>query len=177
MNWRTLRSRITGGTRAETTVTPGRVHHQRHADASVPIPLSQDHITTWLTAHDLPYFIDSDGTAGAIHTARIFTFALIGQHKEVLHIRGRWNRHATIERAEQIRALCNDWNTTKIWPKAYHRVRDDGIIEVYGESNMDFEHGATYDQVGTTLACAIQTTTQFFDELDRHIPDPALHRP
>ncbi|WP_035833560.1 YbjN domain-containing protein [Jonesia quinghaiensis] len=180
IDWRTLRSRITHSARREITRRlPNESHRAGVTDPTqpeIPTPLSRDRIVEWLTQQNMPHFIDSDGDVGAIQDSRIFYMLTFGQSNEVLQVRGRWNRQATIERAEQIRVFCNDWNTTKIWPKAYYRVRDDGIVQVYGEVTHDFEHGATAAQLGTTIACGLHTTAQLFDELDRYIPDTAMAR-
>jgi len=45
------------------------------------------------------------------------------------------------------------------------------------ESSHDLEQGVTDAQLDRLLACAIGTTTLFFDEVDRLYPDPAASAP
>ena len=96
---------------------------------------------------------------------------------EILQVRGQWNREITIERIEEVLDFCNDWNTDRIWPKAYFRVRDNGMIQVYAEVSVDLEHGATDEQLDRLLACGLSTSAMLFDTLDGLYPDPATVAP
>ena len=88
-------------------------------------------------------------------------------------MRGQWHREVAIERLEEVLDVCNEWNADRIWPKAYVRVRDNGLVHVVSEVATDLEHGATDAQLSQMLFCGLSTGSMFFDALDERYPDPA----
>ncbi|MBI9115497.1 YbjN domain-containing protein [Sanguibacter suaedae] len=147
------------------------------ATPQAPSPLSTARLVRWITDYGFSYFIDSDGDVGGLWHSRPFYFLLFGSDREILQVRGQWNREITIDRVEEVLEFCNDWNTERIWPKAYFRVRDDGMIQVYGEVAVDFENGADDDQLDQVLSCGLSTGAMLFDALDELYPDPAKVAP
>ncbi|PFG33495.1 YbjN domain-containing protein [Sanguibacter antarcticus] len=142
-----------------------------------PSPLSTARIVEWIKDYGYSYFIDSDGDVGGLWHSRLFYFLLFGPDREILQVRGQWNREITIDRVEEVLEFCNEWNTERIWPKAYFRVRDNGMIQVYGEVAVDLEHGASDDQLDQVLACGLSTGAMLFDALDELYRDPAQVAP
>jgi Putative bacterial sensory transduction regulator len=138
----------------------------------VPYPLSGQRILRWFDANDFGYFVDSDGDLGGIWRGRLFYFFLFGENSEILQCRGQWNRNVAIERLEELLDFCNEWNAERIWPKAYARVRDNGIVHIISEVATDLEHGATDEQLSQLLFCGLSTGTMLFDSLDELYPDP-----
>ncbi|MEP7765263.1 YbjN domain-containing protein [Sanguibacter sp. 25GB23B1] len=143
------------------------------AGSTSPSPLSTARIVDWIKDYGYSYFIDSDGDVGGLWHSRLFYFLLFGPEREILQVRGQWNREITIDRVEEVLEFCNEWNTDRIWPKAYFRVRDNGMIQVYGEVAVDLEHGASDDQLDQVLACGLSTGAMLFDALDEMYRDPA----
>lgn len=146
---------------------------QPEAGDASPSPLSTARIVDWIKEYGYSYFIDSDGDVGGLWHSRLFYFLLFGPEREILQVRGQWNREITIDRVEEVLEFCNEWNTDRIWPKAYFRVRDNGMIQVYGEVAVDLEHGASDDQLDQVLACGLSTGAMLFDALDEMYRDPA----
>ncbi len=142
-----------------------------------PAPLSLARVVEWTADCGYAYFIDSDGDLGGLWRGRLFYFLLFGAQDEILQVRGQWNRDLTIERLEEILEFCNEWNTDRIWPKTYTRVRDNGMIQVFTEVTVDLEHGVTDDQLDQMLQCGLSTGSMFFDALDEFYPDPARQAP
>lgn len=140
-------------------------------------PVTRARVIEWITDYGYSYFVDSDGDVGGLWHSRLFYFLLFGAQTEILQVRGQWNREITIERIEEVLDFCNDWNTDRIWPKAYFRVRDNGMIQVYAEVSVDLEHGATDEQLDRLLACGLSTSAMLFDTLDGLYPDPATVAP
>jgi hypothetical protein len=140
-------------------------------------PLTIDRIIQWTTDSRYTYFVDSDGDVGGMWHGRLFYFLLFGVNKEILQVRGQWNREIAIERLEEILEICNEWNADRIWPKAYTRVRDNGMIQVFTEVTVDLEYGVTDDQLDQMLQCGLSTGSMFFDALDERYPDPARQAP
>ncbi|MBF0723264.1 YbjN domain-containing protein [Sanguibacter inulinus] len=140
-------------------------------------PVTRARVIEWISDYGYSYFIDSDGDVGGLWHSRLFYFLIFGSRSEILQVRGQWNREISIERIEEVLDLCNEWNTDRIWPKAYFRVRDNGMIQVYAEMSVDLEHGATDEQLDRLLSCGLSTAAMLFDSLDAHYPDPAKAAP
>lgn len=145
--------------------------------ASFPTPLSAARLAQVLRADGAYVGVDQDGDCLGIFHMRLFLFVLYGEEPTLLQIRGTWNREASIERLDEILDLVNDWNTDRIWPKAYARVRDDGAVTVNAEVSVNFAAGATDAQIGQVLRCGIASGTSFFDALDARYPDPVAQSP
>ena len=143
----------------------------------VPYPLTSSRIVRWFEANDFSYFVDNDGDLGGIWRGRLFYFFLFGDDSEILQTRGQWNREVSIERLEEILDHCNEWNAERIWPKAYARVRDNGMVHVVTEVATDLEPGVTEDQLSQLLFCGLSTGSMFFDSLDELYPDPVGSAP
>lgn len=143
----------------------------------VPTPLTTQRLTRWFARHGYTYFVDVDGDVGGVWRGRLFYFFLFGEREEILQVRGQWNREFAIERLTEVLEVCNEWNAEKIWPKAYVRVRDDGMVHATCEVATDLEHGVTDEQLGQLLHCGLSTASHFFDTLDQLYPDPAAAAP
>jgi hypothetical protein len=143
----------------------------------VPSPLTRERLKAWFTRHGYTYFVDDDGDVGGLWRGRLFYFFLFGDHSEILQVRGQWNREFAIERLTQVLEICNEWNAEKIWPKAYVRVRDDGMVHATCEVATDLEQGVTDAQLGQLLHCGLSAASIFFDTLDELYPDPAAAAP
>ena len=142
-----------------------------------PAPVDRARVVDWLLANGFSYFVDSEGDVGGLWQGRLFYFLLFGEHEEIVQVRGQLNRDVTIERLEEVLELCNEWNADRIWPKAYTRVRDNGLVQVYTEVTVDLEFGANDDQLGDVLQCGLSTASVFFDSLDETYPDPLRSAP
>lgn len=150
---------------------------QASVPAHLPTPLSADRLRTWFATHGYACFTDADGDVGGLWRGRLFYFFLFGDRREILQVRGQWNREFAIERLPELLELCNEWNADRVWPKAYLRVRDDGMVHAICEVATDLEHGATDDQLGQLLHCGLTSASVFFDGLDDLYPDPASAAP
>ena len=147
------------------------------ADDDTLRPLTAARLRGWFTRHGYTYFVDDDGDVGGLWRGRLFYFFLFGVHQEILQVRGQWNREFAIERLTELLDVCNEWNAEKIWPKAYLRVRDDGMVHATCEVATDLELGVTDAQLGQLLHCGLSTSSVFFDMLDELYPDPAALAP
>ena len=146
-------------------------------DADVPTQLTIARIIAWFEKNQFSYFLDNDGDLGGLWRGRLFYFFLFGEDSEILQIRGQWNREVAIERLDVVLEACNEWNADRIWPKAYARVRDNGMVHVIAEVATDLEHGVTDAQVGQLLHCGLSTSNMLFDAIDELFPDPAAVAP
>ena len=146
-------------------------------DGGVPAPLSVARIVGWFESNQFSYFLDSDGDLGGLWRGRLFYFFLFGENSEILQVRGQWNREVAIERLGEVLEACNEWNADRIWPKAYVRVRDNGMVHVISEVATDLEHGVTDAQLSQLLHCGLSTGNMLFDTIDELYPDPATVAP
>lgn len=146
-------------------------------DGGVPAPLSVARIVGWFESNQFSYFLDSDGDLGGLWRGRLFYFFLFGENSEILQVRGQWNREIAIERLGEVLEACNEWNADRIWPKAYVRVRDNGMVHVISEVATDLEHGVTDAQLSQLLHCGLSTGNMLFDTIDELYPDPATVAP
>lgn len=142
-----------------------------------PTPLAPERIRGWLTDNEFHYFTDDDGDIGGLWKGRLFFFFLLGEQQEILQVRGQWHRDIALERLPEVLEACEEWNAERIWPKAYARVRDNGMVNVVAETSTDLEHGATDDQLAQLLQCGLSSANSFFDSIDEMYPDPAAVAP
>jgi len=94
------------------------------AAATVPRPVDVDRIHECVKRLGLRYFIDDEGDIGI--PWRYVTVHAIFQDTRAVQMRGIWHRIADTEHLAQLRALVEDWNTTRIGPKAYLTVAHGG---------------------------------------------------
>ena len=143
----------------------------------VPTPLTVARIVEWFEENGFSYFIDNDGGLGGLWRGRLFYFFMFGERSEILQVRGQWNREVSIDRLEEVLEACNEWNADRIWPKAYVRVRDNGMVHIIAEVATDLEHGVTDAQLAQLLHCGLSTGSMLFDAIDELYPDPAAAAP
>ena len=58
------------------------------------------------------------------------------QDGQVLQVRGRWSRQASIDHLSEILAFSDRWNRERSAPKVYVRVHDDGRVHVLTEVSV-----------------------------------------
>jgi len=145
--------------------------------ALFPTPLTSARVAQILRADGAHFGVDDDGDCLGFWQRRMFLFVLYGETPTFLQIRGTWSREASIERLDEILDLVNDWNTDRIWPKAYARVRDDGTVSVSAEVAVDLEKGANDAQIRQIIRCGLASGSAFFDALDERYPDPVAQSP
>ena len=143
----------------------------------VPTPLTVARIVEWFESNQFNYFLDNDGDLGGLWRGRLFYFFLFGDDSEILQVRGQWNREVAIERLADVLEACNEWNADRIWPKAYVRVRDNGMVHIISEVATDLEQGVTDAQLSQLLHCGLSTGNMLFDAIDELYPDPATAAP
>jgi hypothetical protein len=133
-------------------------------------PLTRDRIEAALKSRSWNYQIDSDGDIGGIWDNNVFYFFQYGEQKEILQIRGRWNQALPIELRPQALLAIDEWHLTKIWPKGYTRVDDQGRLWVHSEHSVDWEHGVTDEQLILTIQCGITTSLSMYRFLAEKFP-------
>jgi len=126
-----------------------------------PAPLSAQRIGDDLARRGYRFRMDDDGDVTGTWDGNRFWFLLLGSNDEILQVRGRWAGSIPPRARLSVLQAVNDWNRERVWPKVYTREEDNGLA-LYTEVSVDFEHGATDDQLAATVSCGLVTATQFF---------------
>ena len=111
----------------------------------------------------LKHSIDDDGDLVVRWEKCSVFFFFYGERHEILQARLYLNRRFDVDSRGALALLLDEWNRTKLFPKAYTVLPDDGRVGICAEQCFDFEAGAT------------RRAAQVHDRvLDRHAA--ALHR-
>ncbi len=137
---------------------------QRQPESVTP-PISQERIKEVFDRRKWQYYVDNEGDLGGMWDDDNFHFMLRGADKEILIISGRWHNSLTIDKLDQVREFIVQWHRSKLWPKCYHRIDDEGRVRIFTEVSIDYEHGATSEQLEQHISCALGTSGSFFREL------------
>ena len=128
-------------------------------------PVTQERLVQLFKDKGWHYFIDSDGDLGGTWDDDTFYFMLRGENKEILHIQSMWHLSLPMDKLDQVRRFIVEWHRSKLWPKVYHRINDEGVIRIFCENSVDWEHGASDDQLMQQISCALGTSAEFYREL------------
>ncbi|MFI2485778.1 YbjN domain-containing protein [Promicromonospora kroppenstedtii] len=126
-----------------------------------PRPLTTQRVGDDLSRRGYRFRIDDDGDVTGTWDGNRFWFLLLGEHDEILQVRGRWAGALPAAARLAVLQAANDWNRERIWPKVYTREEGAGLA-LYAEVSVDFEHGATEEQLAQTVSCGLVTASQFF---------------
>lgn len=132
-----------------------------NSEVELPRPLTSQRIADDLSRRGYKFRVDNDGDVTGTWDGNRFWFLLLGEHDEILQIRGRWAGNLSVSSRLGVLQATNDWNRERIWPKVYARSESYGLT-LYSEVSVDFEHGATNDQLAQTISCGLVTAAQFF---------------
>jgi hypothetical protein len=146
---------------------PGRPSHDKTSGIA---PLTRERIEKVLDDHQWVYHLDSDGDPSGFWDQNVFYFLRQGPQDQILHVRGRWHQPMPIEVRPQLLLSLDDWHLTRIFPKGYTRVDDDGRVWVHTEHSVDWEFGVTDAQLAVTIECAILTSLALFRHLAEAFP-------
>lgn len=138
-------------------------------------PLSRRRVAAYLTRRGYRFLIDDDGDLTGTWDGSRFWFLLLGDHGEIVQVRGRWHRTLPITQRSAVLLAANDWNRERIWPKVYVR-EEDGELALYSEVSVDLEHGVTDRQLAQLLGCGLGTGVQMFTALDALLPNSPRER-
>lgn len=161
-------ARLLGRLLGDTPAVPS-TSRRTHARTEVPRPLSVDRVASYLTRRGFRFRVDDDGDLTGTWDGHRFWFLLLGPERSVLQVRGRWDRTLDPQSRGIALLAVNDWNRDRFWPKVYAREEEDGLA-IYAEVSVDFEHGATDDQIGQTVSCGLGTGVQVFSSIGPLVP-------
>jgi hypothetical protein len=114
----------------------------------------------------LKHSIDEDGDLVVRWEKCSVYFFFYGDSREVLQARMYVNRRFDVENRATLTLLLDEWNRTKLFPKAFTILPDDGMVGICAEQCYDFEAGASRAQLKYAVGMWIDTLLRFADWLD-----------
>ena len=135
----------------------------------IPIPVTQDRLKDLFNQRSWTWFVDNEGDLGGRWNGYTFYFLLTGTNQEILHILGGWGNPINPDRLPEARAFIADWHRKHLWPKVCLTLNDQGVVNIRVENTVDWESGATDEQLYQQNDCALGTGMQFFEELNEEL--------
>lgn len=122
-----------------------------------------------LTEYGLMHHVDDDGDLVAPWEKGNVYFFFYGAQKEVLQSRLYLHRRFDVDARPTLALLLDEWNRTRLSPKVYTVLPDDGLVGVCAEQCYDFELGATPEQLKYTVGHWVDSLLRFSDWLDEQV--------
>ncbi|MCL2423844.1 MAG: YbjN domain-containing protein [Micrococcales bacterium] len=131
------------------------------------VPVTVDRLAEVLEAEELNFGYSEDHSRlGGFWDDHLVEFIFRG---DVLQIRAHWGRPLSQDHAAELLDWLNTRNSQWIWPKVYLE-REDDELAVAAEHSVNYEHGASDEQLLLHVQCAISTSLGAFRELDATFP-------
>ena len=137
--------------------------------AGTPILPTTPLLQQILDEYGLRHAIDEDGDLTVRWEKCNIFFFYYGERNEVLQARMYLNRRFSVDVRPTIVLMLDDWNRTKLFPKAYTVLPDDGAVGICAEQVFDFEAGATREQLKYTVGVWIDTLLRFAEWVDEQV--------
>jgi hypothetical protein len=117
----------------------------------------------------LMHQIDDDGDLVVRwEKCSIYVF-FYGERNEILQARLYLNRRFDVDSRASLSLLLDEWNRSKLFPKAYTVLPDDGRVGICAEQCYDFETGATRAQMKYTIGLWIDMLLRFANWVDEQV--------
>ena len=117
----------------------------------------------------LKHTVDADGDLAVRWEKCSVYFFFYGDRREVLQARMYLNRRFEVEHRATLALLLDEWNRTKLFPKAYTVLPDDGMVGICAEQCQDFEGGVTRPQLKYAIGMWVDTLLRFVDWVDEQV--------
>ena len=137
--------------------------------AVMPAPVDVARVLDSLSRLGLRSFVD-EGDVGI--PWRSVTVHVIFQDTRAFQLRGLWHRIADTEHLASLRQLVEDWNATRIGPKAYLTLSDAGVVRLHGEVTYPLAAGMTDDQLDSFVFTSCRLIVALMREAEETFPDP-----
>lgn len=122
-----------------------------------------------LDEYGLKHTIDDDGDLTVRWEKCSVFFFFYGEQQEILQARLYLNRRFDVDLRAGLALTMDEWNRTKLFPKAYTVLPDDGAVGVCAEQCFDFEAGVTRAQLKYTVGVWVETLLRFADWVDEQV--------
>ncbi|VEG25519.1 type III secretion system chaperone family protein [Actinomyces howellii] len=137
---------------------------------AAPTPVDNERVVSCVERLDLRFFVDDEGHVGI--PWRYVTVRVLFPGAGVLQLRGTWFRIADTEHLGDLRRLVEEWNATRIGPKAYLTVSDGGVVRLHGEIAYPLEAGMTDAQLEDFVLTGCRLIVALVREAEVLFPDP-----
>jgi hypothetical protein len=117
----------------------------------------------------LTHAIDEDGDLVVRWEKSSIYFFFYGERREVLQARIYLNRRFAVELRGSLALVLDEWNRTKLFPKAYTVLPDDGVVGICAEQCFDFESGTTRPGLKYAIGMWLDTLLRFADWVDEQV--------
>jgi hypothetical protein len=158
--WRRLRD--------EVGQTLGSRPRDPDAGATMVVP-TVPMIEQILDEYGLKHSIDDDGDLTVRWEKCNAYFFFYGEQREVVQARLYLSRRFSVDNRSALTLLLDEWNRTKLFPKAYTVLPDDGMVGICAEHCHDFEGGATRAQIKYAIGIWLDTLLRFADWVDEQV--------
>ena len=117
----------------------------------------------------LKHAIDEDGDLVVRWEKCSIYLFFYGERREILQARLYLNRRFDVEARSSLALLLDEWNRSKLFPKAYTVLPDDGRVGLCAEQCYDFDPGVTRAQLKYSIGLWIDTLLRFGDWVDEQV--------
>ncbi|HEY7007375.1 MAG TPA: YbjN domain-containing protein [Jatrophihabitantaceae bacterium] len=117
----------------------------------------------------LKHAVDEDGDLVVRWEKCSIYLFFYGERREILQARLYLNRRFDVEARSSLALLLDEWNRSKLFPKAYTVLPDDGRVGLCAEQCYDFDPGVTRGQLKYSIGLWIDTLLRFSDWVDEQV--------
>jgi hypothetical protein len=156
-------------TRSETPSRDQLTSRRRDPDGGTLVLPTVALVQQLLDEFGLRHGIDEDGDVAVRWEKCSVYFFFYGERSEVLQARLYLNRRFSVDMRAPLALLLDEWNRTKLFPKAYTVLPDDGMVGVCAEHCQDFEAGTTRAQLKYAIGMWVDTLLRFADWVDEQL--------
>jgi hypothetical protein len=142
---------------------------ERTAGSSVALRPTRLLVQELLDGFGLAHILDKDGDVTVEWENCTIYFLFYGDRRDVLQARMYLGRRFAVEARPALVMMLDDWNRTKLSPKAYTLLPDDGLVGIGAEQCFDFELGMTREQLAYTVASWIDSLLRFAEWVDEQV--------
>ncbi|WP_115726630.1 type III secretion system chaperone family protein [Actinomyces culturomici] len=141
-------------------------------DSSEVRPVTVERIGLLFDSEGWKWDLDDEGDLASGWDSHMFYFRLTGEKREVLNVMVFRRGPIGAENRSELLFAIEDWHRDHLWPKCYFREAEGDSLQAMAELNVDLEMGATDEQLLLQCRCAIATSLQFFEDLDKRFGRP-----
>jgi hypothetical protein len=151
------------------TVRGARNRHASSTGGGTLVLPSPVLVQQLLDEFGLRHQLDDDGDLVVRWEKWSVYFFFYGEQNEVLQARLYMNRRFEVESRSALALMLDEWNRSKLFPKVYTVLPDDGMVGICAEQCQDFEIGATREQMKYTVGMWIDTLMRFAEWVDEQV--------
>jgi hypothetical protein len=155
--------------RSRPEAPPSLESRRREPDGGTNVLPAVPLVQQILDEFGLKHSVDDDGDLTVRWEKCSVFFFFYGERHEVMQARLYLNRRFSVDNRGAIALLLDEWNRTKLFPKAYTVLPDDGMVGICAEQCYDFEAGVTRAQLKYAIGMWIDTLLRFTDWVDEQV--------